>query len=70
MNKEVEQLLRLALSQGFILKKGGRKQGVSNHYKLISPTGNLVIMPKTPSDPRAIKNIESILRRYGLQRRP
>ncbi len=43
------------------LTKGG-------HYKAVSPNKDIpvVIIPKTPGEYRAMKNLKSLLRRYGV----
>ena len=40
----------------------------SNHYKALAPdkTIPIIIIPKTPSDHRSLKNLKSVLRRHGV----
>jgi hypothetical protein len=38
-----------------------------NHLRWLPPSGPFVITAGTPSDPRGIRNDESLLRRAGLQ---
>lgn len=60
--QRLEQLRREAISQGWrIIDHGG-------HTKWLppDPSAGFVTVAGTPSDPRAIRNIESELRRKGL----
>ena len=61
MKKDMAQLMDTAKSQGWSIElaKGG-------HFKWVSPSGAVVFTSCTPSDKRAFKNIQSDLRRYGL----
>jgi hypothetical protein len=53
-------LLVRAQDQGFTVARR------RNHHVLRSPTGQMVTLPKTPSDYRGLKNSELQLRRAGL----
>lgn len=59
--KEVKYLVSLAENQGWRVSMTHK-----NHYKLIAPNGKVVFVSSTPSDNRAIKNIERDLRVNGL----
>lgn len=54
------------------LIKQAQKQGWSidrtknNHYKWLSPLGRFFFSSGTPSDHRALKNIQRDLRKYGF----
>ena len=60
-SKEMASLMKLAEEQGWRIE-----QGNSSHYRWFSPNGGFVITSSTPSDHRAIMNIQRDLRRYGL----
>lgn len=59
--KELNNLLNLAVTQGWWVERSN-----NNHYKVYPPNGNIVFISSTPSDYRAIKNIERDLRANGL----
>lgn len=59
--KVLRPLLRELLAQGWSLSLTG-----SNHIRAMSPSGELVFMPLTPSDGRAIHNMLPQLRRAGF----
>jgi hypothetical protein len=59
--KELKALLSLAEDQGWRVSRTN-----NGHYKLIAPNGKIVFTSSTPSDNRAIKNIERDLRSGGL----
>jgi hypothetical protein len=59
--KELRALLTLAENQGWRVTMTQK-----NHYKLVAPNGKVVFTSSTPSDSRAIKNIERDLRSGGL----
>jgi len=61
MTKEIKLLFQLAVDQGWRVE-----QRSTGHYKLIAPNNNVVFVSKTPSDYRALKNIERDLRANGL----
>ena len=62
-DREVKRLVRDLGRLGWVvtLTKGG-------HYKAVSPNKRIpiVIIPKTPGEYRALKNLKSLLRRYGV----
>jgi predicted RNA binding protein YcfA (HicA-like mRNA interferase family) len=62
-DREVKRLVRDLGRLGWVvtLTKGG-------HYKAVSPNKDvpIVFIPKTPSEYRSLKNLKSILRRYGV----
>lgn len=58
--REVDELVAIAVLQGWSSKLGGR------HYMLRGPDGQTVTVSKTPSDWRAVKNIRADLRRAGV----
>ena len=59
--KELNKLLSLANDQGWKVERAK-----NNHYKLLAPNGNIVFVSSTPSDHRALQNIERDLRVNGL----
>ena len=62
MKKEIKRLIETAKSQGWVVT-----QARNNHYIWLSPCGqHRVVSSSTPSDRRALKNIEADLRRAGL----
>lgn len=58
--RDIDQVIAAIRAQGWMatLTNGG-------HWRLASPTGELVFCPSTPSDVRAIRNIRARLRRAG-----
>lgn len=60
MNKELKVLISLAIGQGWTVT-----QTKNNHYKWTAPNGKIVFSSSTPSDSRAIKNLERDLRATG-----
>jgi predicted RNA binding protein YcfA (HicA-like mRNA interferase family) len=60
-HKELKVLEKQALNQGWrvLHSKGG-------HIKWVAPNGKIVFTSATPSDNRAIKNIQSNLKSAGL----
>ena len=62
LRKDLKEILREAEGQGWRVEEG------SKNHKLYSPDGEgLVIVAKTPSDPRGLKNAVARMRRYGFQ---
>jgi hypothetical protein len=61
INKEIEQLIKKARSQGWTVEptRGG-------HYKWITPSGAFFYSPKTPSEYRSIKNVKRDMKAYGF----
>jgi hypothetical protein len=59
-NKEVQDLIRKLQEQGWRIEEG-------KHYKAFPPdtTKPMVVIPKTPSDHRSLKNTIAQLRRSG-----
>ncbi|MCP4204226.1 MAG: type II toxin-antitoxin system HicA family toxin [bacterium] len=61
--REVKRLVKDLTRLGWTvtLGKGG-------HYKAVAPNPNIpvIFIPKTPSEYRSLKNLKSILRRYGV----
>jgi len=60
-NKEIDRLMKLAVANGWtvVSSNGG-------HLKWIPPVGRFFFSASTPSDYRAIKNIERDLKQRGL----
>lgn len=56
-NKELKQLQEKYEPRGWLFVKGRK------HTKAVFENGRVVFMASTPSDMRAIKNIESALKR-------
>jgi hypothetical protein len=62
LKKEVRTLVKQAEEQGFTVKE--KKKG----WLLLTPNGQgAVMIHKTPSDHRALKNELARLRRYGFK---
>jgi hypothetical protein len=62
LKQEAEKLVRLAEKQGFKVKE--KKSG----WMVLTPNGQgAVMIHKTPSDHRALKNELARLRRYGFE---
>lgn len=61
MRKDLKRLLRQAEQAGFRVDRTGR------HYKVISPSGVVVGVSKTPSDRFALIRIKHDLRKAGLK---
>lgn len=59
--KVLRPLLRDLIAQGWTLSLTG-----GGHIRAVSPTGDAVFMPLTPSDGRAIHNMLPRLRRAGF----
>lgn len=60
--RDIDQIIRRAKHQGWRVDVGG-----SGHYRFFAPDGKgLVTVARSPSDHRAILNIEADLRRAGL----
>lgn len=67
-NKEMRQLLKPLVAQGYTLRLGG------SHYLLLDPEGKTVrmdgglpvVIPSSPSDWRGQKNLVSRLRQLAL----
>lgn len=58
MSKQLRQIMKAAAKRGWeIVKTNG------GHFKWTHPDGAIMFTAQTPSDPRAIKNIESRIRR-------
>ncbi len=62
LKKKLRKIIREAEKQGW---KSGLTRG--GHIRLRSPSGGIVHASATPSDPRAIKNILSDMKREGYQ---
>lgn len=62
LRKEMKQLQAEATNQGWEVRIL-----TSGHLCWVSPEGRKVFGAQTPSDPRAILNHRSILRRYGFR---
>lgn len=59
--KDIEQLIARLRRQGFTVRTGG-----SGHWRVTSPAGVTITMPKTPSGGgRSWQNMRSNLRRIG-----
>jgi predicted RNA binding protein YcfA (HicA-like mRNA interferase family) len=60
MNSDIRDIIAKLEAQGWTVVRG-------KHYKCYPPDKNLgmVVVSCTPSDPRAIKNAISYLRRHG-----
>lgn len=59
--KDIDRIRKALIAQGWRLDDSGK------HTKAYAPDGQtLVTMPKTPSDPRAIKNLIAQLRKGGF----
>jgi hypothetical protein len=61
VKREVQDLLALARARGCAVVPTR-----NGHYKVLVPGGGLVVVPRTPSDWRSIRNIRSDLRKAGL----
>lgn len=59
--KELSMLIKEAECQGWIVTSTSK-----GHYKWVSPLGGFFFSASTPSDHRALKNIERDLARYGF----
>ncbi len=62
-DRDFRELFDKATTAGWRVERTG-----GNHVRLLSPDRSVppVITSSTPSDPRAIKNLRAMLRRYGL----
>ena len=61
LNKDCAQLVRKAKKQGWRLVQG------KQHPRLYPPDGgDYIVMPGSPSDHRAVKNIRAEMRRRGV----
>jgi hypothetical protein len=60
-NKEVTQLIREAVNQGWTVTKTK-----GEHFKWVSPLGVVVFSSQTPSDRRAIMNLKQDLKKRGF----
>ena len=61
VNKEVNQIIDYAISQGWRVTRTK-----NDHFKFWGPAGQLVVSSGTPSDRRAVTAIRTRLRREGL----
>lgn len=59
--KKMRELVTRLEDQGWTMLPPGRRC----HHKIKAPSGGVVVMPNSPSDHRAWKNLLSVLRRYG-----
>lgn len=61
MKRDVQDILALVKAKGceVTLTRNG-------HYKVLVPGGGLVVVPRTPSDWRSIRNIRSDFRKAGV----
>lgn len=59
LKRDMEDLVRVAEQHGCRVKPG-------KHWKLLCPSGEIVISSKTPSDQRALLNFRAQLRRAGV----
>lgn len=62
MRRQIKDLILSAQAQGWTAEMRG-----TGHWALYAPGGGMVVMAATPSDHRAVKNIVSVMRRYGYQ---
>ncbi len=62
VSKDVKPLIRQALSEGWRVERTN-----GGHIKWIHPSGGFLFSSSTPSDRRAIRNLERDLRRLGLK---
>lgn len=60
--RDLKLILVRAESQGWSVALTRR-----NHYKLVSPTGEVVYCPSTPSEYRGIKNLLAELKKRGYK---
>ena len=60
MDRNIKELVKEAERQGWTDVTG------NGHTKLRTPDGYLVVMPKTASDNRALKNAVSFMRKFGF----
>lgn len=60
LSKQVDRMIDSALSQGFTVKE--KKSGVM----IFGTDGGMVMLHRTPSDPRGVKNAASRLRKIGV----
>lgn len=61
MKKELKTLINLAVGQGWSVSINK-----SGHYKWVAPNGKIVFSSSTPSDNRALKNLERDLKANGF----
>jgi hypothetical protein len=61
VSKQIDTLIKAAREQGWVVERNK-----SNHYKWISPLGGFFFSSSTPSDHRALKNLERDLRVRGF----
>lgn len=61
MNKDVKQLVRRVRKAGWEV----RLRTGCGHYLFVSPSGERVSCPATPSDRRSLLNVEAKMRRTG-----
>lgn len=62
LRKDLLDLIRKAMAAGWEVKKTG-----GGHLKWVSPKGEVVFSPYSPSDYRGFKNMKAHLRRAGLE---
>lgn len=61
VDKEYQPLVAAAMREGWELKRG------TKHWKLLSPNGSdMVVFPMSPSEPRGVANMRSLLRQKGV----
>ena len=60
-NRELQKIMRVAVSEGWRLEKSN-----GGHIKWIRPDGFIYFSSQTPSDVRAIYKIRAALRKAGL----
>lgn len=59
--RDAEALLKkVQKTEGWTVEKTN-----GQHYKVCSPTGEMVFLPSTPGDHRALKNMKAALKRAG-----
>lgn len=58
--RETRKLLKQCEAAGCVVERTRR------HYRVVTPSGQAVIVAGTPSDPRSLKNTIADLRRAGV----
>lgn len=61
--KEIKQLIKEAEDQGWVVSLTN-----GDHFKWLSPRGGVFFSAQTPSDWRAVKNVERDLKNHGFIR--
>lgn len=60
--KEIDQFRRRLRRQGFAVRLGG-----SGHWRVTSPSGETITMPRTPGGGRSVRNVRASLRKIGAK---